>query len=114
MPPAKGRGRGATKANQTTSGTKFTVEVRDRQPPESLAGFQSIHLTNLDDCVSIFSEILPAKWKDKQVNLQTNRTLVSFTPSNDHENVGILNYIENGSQTQVEVYKKTIALMDPY
>ena len=117
MPPAKGRGRGAAKGKpvtKSTSGTKLTLAVRESVAKETLAGFQSLDCANVDDCINIFDEILPAKLRGKQVNLETNRMLQSFTPSTQNPNIGMLQYKESGVQKQVEVYKKTIALMDPY
>jgi hypothetical protein len=117
MPHAKGRPRGGAKSNQTAkqnSGMKLTVVIRESQSPESLQGFQSSQCTNLDDCITMFEEILPIKYRGKNVNLETNRRLQSFQPSAEHPNVGILTYDESGVQKQSEVYKKTIALIDPY
>jgi hypothetical protein len=118
MPPAKGRARGAgAKSNQSAkqnSGIKLTLAIRESQSPESLQGFQTSHCTNLDDSINIFEEIFPTKYRGKSVNLDTNRSLQSFQPSAEHPNVGVIAYEESGVQKQSEVYKKTIALIDPY
>ncbi len=117
MPPAKGRGKAAGKSSNDSpksSGSKITIEVRESLPPASLKGFESPRLTNIEDRISIYDEIVPLKFRGKMLNLETNRKLISFAPSSENSNDGILTYQEGSATKQAHVYKKTVALMDPY
>lgn len=117
MPPAKGHGKAAGKSSNDSpkpSGSKITIEVRESLPPSSLKGFESPRLTNIEDRISIYDEIVPLKFRGKMLNLETNRKLVSFTSASENSNDGILTYQEGSSIKQANVYKKTVALMDPY
>jgi hypothetical protein len=117
MPPARGRGKAAGKSSNSSpklSGSKMSIEVRESLPSSSLKGFESARLTNIEDRISIYDEIVPLKFRGKQLNLETNRKLISFTPSSENSNDGILTYQEGSVTKQAHVYKKTVALMDPY
>jgi len=103
-------------SNSTVATSKLTVDVRESNQ-NFIAEFAQTQttFTHIQDTLSMIHEILPVKFRGKDLNIETGKTLLNWKPTSEKQsNEGILTYKENGQVKNASVYKKTIALMDCY
>ena len=112
MPPAK---RGKATAATQSGVPKVSLAVRESNP-SSLANFAKCFpsITHMDDCIGIADEMVPVKFRGKQLNLDTGRTLVSWTPKQADSPLGQLTFTEEGKQKTVSAFMKSIPLINGY
>lgn len=115
MPPAK-RGRIPIKQSSSQSGTvKLGLSVRESNPSSLIhfaKGFPNI--SHIDDSIGIANEMVPVRFRGKQLNLDTGRTLVSWEPSQKDSSFGQLTFTEGGKQITAPTFIKSIPLINGY
>jgi hypothetical protein len=114
MPPKRGKQGNDAQSSSPLSGLKLAVDVRYTNT-EALAGFFASQpsLSHGEDRISMFKEILPQKYRDKPLNLDTGYTLKIWEPSSptDDKN-GWLTVESAGNVKRVKAYKKVMPLVD--
>lgn len=109
MPPK------SKKTEQTHPGFKVSIDVRESNT-ELLKEFLSSHpnLSLGEDVLSFFKEIVPTKLRGKSLNLNTNKILKKWEPSEVGSSRGFLTFEEDKQHKRVHAYQKMIPLIDPY
>jgi hypothetical protein len=116
MPPAK-RTRGGKAGGQSAqSGTvKLTLPVRESNQ-DSLCTFAKCFptITHMEDCIGIADEMVPVKFRGKQLTLDTGRTLIAWEPVQKDSPQGQLTFTEGGTQKTVPAFMKCMPLINGY
>jgi hypothetical protein len=123
MPPrvraAAGRGRGQRKAGQPVSvpSSSFKIGLDVRETLQTvLSDLQACYpsLTNMDDCLGIFKEIVPVKLRGKSLNIDAGYTLQKWEPLTPESSNGWLTVTKGSETKRVLAYQKCIPLMNSY
>ena len=110
------KGNASSSSSNVLSGCKLTLDVQESNH-DRLSSFSKTqsHLTHVNDTISIFNEIVPAKFRGKNLILNTGKTILDWKPDSELIcNEGMLTFQEGTEIKQVKAYQKTIALLDPY
>jgi hypothetical protein len=113
MPPVKrtnGRARGPQ------SGTvKLGLPVRESKP-DALREFAKWFptITHMDESIGIAEEMVPVKYRGKQLTLDTGRILTAWEPTQKDSPQGKLTFTEGGKQTTVASFMKCMPLINGY
>jgi hypothetical protein len=114
MPPKRGKQGHDVHSIPPLSGIKFGVDIRQTNN-EALAGFFASQpsLSHGEDRISIFKEIIPQKYRDKPLNLDTGYVLKTWEPlSPTDDKNGWLTIDTLGNIKKVRAYKKVMPLVD--
>lgn len=108
-------GKRGKQASSQSGPSKVSLAVRESNP-SSLASFAKCFpsITHMDDCIGIADEMVPVRFRGKQLNLDTGRTLLSWIPSHESPSKGQLTLQEGAKQTTVAAFMKQIPLINGY
>jgi hypothetical protein len=92
---------------------KITLDVRESNTASLEEFAKSLpNITNIDDSIAIYNNLVSAKYRNKSITIDTGKQFVSWKPVEDHTNIGILTYKENGILKDARCFQKTIPLID--
>ena len=117
MPPVKrnrgGKGGGSQSAQSGT--VKLTLPVRESKQ-ESLQTFTKCfpNITHMDESIGIAEEMVPVKYRGKELTLDTGRTLIGWEPTQKDSLLGQLTFTEAGQQKTVAAFMKCMPLINGY
>jgi hypothetical protein len=114
MPPKRAKQGQTTQTGLILSGLKLNIEVRPTNT-ETLKDFFASQpsLSHGEDRISMFKEVLPQKFRDKALNLDTGFTLKNWEPlSSTNDTLGWLTLETGGAVKKVKAYKKVMPLVD--
>ena len=114
MPPKRGKQGHAPQTETPLSGLKFGIDVRYTTTDtlnDFFASQPSLH--HGEDRISMFKEILPQKYRDKALNLDSGYTLKLWEPlSSTDDRTGWLTVESSGVLKKVKAFKKIMPLVD--
>lgn len=117
MPAKVIRGGKMVQKNATSGEKKITVDVCEI-PGEITASFfqNQQNLSVIENKISLFKEIIPAKLRDKNITLDPGYTLLNWDPIDATSSTGWLTISSksDNSQKRVKAFKKMMPLVDPY